>query len=227
MRRTIMAFCVLALVLAACGGADSDSPSTDAPAETGASDSETPDPTEPSDGGDDESPEDSGSSGLPSGGTGTVTVASETIESSTVLNCIIDPQFDPQPGDLDLTATLGQGIDALFLEFATVDLPMGPDSVPYAQIRASMQLTDSSGTRQLYEDVVYVQGEDGSWYEDADGAAGFTIARGDTPETAPVDFSAWQLDGDQASGTVILDAGSGPVEVTYDLEVADPVDCSL
>lgn len=227
MRTTITAVCLLALVLAACGGADSDSSAADSPADTAATDSETPEATEPSGGDEEEPSDDSGSSGLPPGGTGTVTVAGETIEASTVLNCTIDPQFDPQPGDLDLTAALGQGIDALFLELSNIDLPMGPDSVPYVQVRASMQLTDSSGVRQLYEDVVYAQGADGSWYEDADGTVGFTIARGEMPEATPLGFTPWQLDGDQASGNVMLDAGSGPVEVTYDLEVADPVDCSL
>ncbi len=226
MRRTITAVCMLALVLAACGGGDSDSPATSGPADTAATDSGTPDTTNPSGGGEVDPPDDA-PSGLPEGGTGTVTVGGETIESSTVLNCLIDPQFDPLPGDLDLTAALGQGLDALFVQIANIDLPLGPDAAPYLQVIASMQLTDSSGNRQLYDDVVYAQGADGSWYVDEDGALGFTIARGDTPDATPLDFVPWELDGNQATGTVMLDAGSGPVEVTFDLEVVDPVDCSL
>ena len=222
----ISAICLLALVLAACGGADSDGDANTNQTNPVADDSGGSDSNEPTGGGDDEPSEESGSSGLPGSGTGTVTVGGGTIESQAVLNCTIAEQFDPQPGDLDITASFG-GIEALFLEIANIELAMGPDSVPYLQVRASMQLRDDSDEMALYEDAIYVQDQEGSWYEDADGAAGFTIARGETPETAPVGFTPWSLDGGRATGTVMLDAGSGPVEVTYDLEVADPIDCSL
>ena len=231
MPRMITAVCLLALVLAACGGADSGDTATSSPGATtpqettnnGATD--TTEPTK------DEEPEDQGSqsgssSGLPPGGTGTVTIGGETIESTWVGNCMIDEQFDPQPGDLDLTASLG-GIEALFLEISNMSLALGGDPVEFLQVRASMQLRSDSGEMALYDDVVYVQAPDGSWYEDADGAAGFTIARGETPEGDPVTPAPLVLDGDRATGTVMLDDGSGPVEVAYDLTVAEPVDCSL
>lgn len=226
MGRLLTTLAVLALLLAACGGtADSetgaDSTGGESSQSTPADDEPaTPSTQAPSEGGSDGG---SASSGLPPGGTGTVTVDGETIESEWVGNCMIDEQFDPQPGDLDLTAGLG-GIQALFLEISNQQLAMGAEPFEYTQLRASMQLRDDSGQMATFEDLIFVGTQEGTWYEDADSAAAVMLARGEEPDKAPLDEAPMVLSGNNITGTVTFEEGA---VVSFDLDFIEPVDCSL
>lgn len=227
-RRLAITLSVLLVAVAACGGGDGASdPSgtvgagaaeTTAVAGSGG-EAEAPDP-EPSDRGD-------ANRGLPPGGTGTVTIDGEAIESQWVGNCEIDEMFDPQPGDLDLTASLGGGLQALFLEISNRELMMGGDE-PYAyvQFRPGLQIRDDSGDIANYE-TVYVTGPEGEWYEDTDGALAFTFAQGREPEVDPLDAPPLALEDGRATGSFTLEGSGGPIDVSYDLDFVDPVDCSL
>lgn len=224
MRKTLVLACALVLLLAACGGSDSTTDTTigSSSDDSGSPDTEASETTVAPDEADSDNGDSSG--GLPSGGTGTVTVDGETIESDWVGNCIIDEQFDPHPDDLDLTASLGGGLNALFLEISNQSLAMGADPFEYVQLRASMQLRDDSDQIASYDDVVFIGTPDGTWYEDADGAAVFTLARGEQPENAPLAVAPMVLSGSNVTGEVTF--GDGTV-VSFDLDFVEAVDCSL
>lgn len=232
MRRTLTTLCVLALVLAACGGDDGatdpdsalEGDDSGAAVENGSgeddtNDTETPD-TQPSD--------DGGSAqGLPPGGSGTVTIDGETLEPEWVGNCLIDETFDPQPGDLDLTASFG-GLDALFLEISNDEVTefMGPVPFEYVRLGAELQLRTESGDYASHEQA-FVTGPDGNWYA-ADGPE--TIAAlggGNEPEGGPLDTPPLVLEDGRVSGSFTLEGNGEPIEVSYDLTYKDPVDCSL
>jgi hypothetical protein len=229
-----MVVCVLALVLTACGGdGDTDEPTT--AADGGVSETEVDDGSndaapDEDDGSDDSDSESSvggnSNSGLPPGGTGTVTIDGETIESEWVGNCEIDEMFDPQPGDLDLTASLGGGLNALFLEISHLSLPLGEDPYEYLQFRAELQLRNESGN-YANDEAVYVTGPDGEWYEDTDGVLAFTLAGGGEAETAPLEVAPLVLEDGRATGSLTLEGADGPINVSYDLNYIEAVDCSL
>ena len=230
LRRMAISLCVLSFAIAGCGGedgaADPAEPTGDARTDTTSEgaftqaddESQAPDADRSGDG---------PPNGLPPGGTGTVVVDGETIEARWVGNCEIDEMFDPHPEDLDLTASLDGGLQALFLEVSNQELMFGGDE-PYAyvQVRPGLQIRDDSGSMVNYESV-YVTGPEGEWYEDTDGVLAFTFAQGGEPESDPLDSPPLVLEDGRATGSFALDGSGEPVEVSYDLNFIDPVDCSL
>lgn len=156
-----------------------------------------------------------------------MTIDGETIESDWVGNCEIDETFDPQPGDLDLTASLDGDLQALFLEISNQELMMGSaERYAYMQFRPGLQIRDDSGNIVNYE-TLYVTGPDGEWYEDTDGALAFTLARGEEPEVDPLDRPPLALEEGRATRSFTLKGAGEPIDVAYDLAFLDPVDCSL
>ncbi|MGD2061527.1 MAG: hypothetical protein PVF87_11710, partial [Acidimicrobiia bacterium] len=120
--RFLVTFCVLALLISACGSeGESEEPDTgsDNPPTTSTPNAADEDTTTDGQTGDEDSgaqDDTTGAQGLPPGGTGTVTLDGEKIEPAWVGSCLIDEQFDPQPGDLDVNVSLDGGLEALFLE---------------------------------------------------------------------------------------------------------------
>ena len=232
LRRMSISLCVLLLTIPGCGGDDGAVDSVDAAGDT-RTDTTTSDGALPETDDESEAPaadrsgDGTSSRGLPPGGTGTVVVDGETFDTHWVGNCEIDEMFDPHPEDLDLTASLDGGLQALFLEISNQELMLGGDE-PYAyvQVRPGLQIRDDSGSIVNYE-AVYVTGPNGEWYEDADGALAFTFAQGREPEADPLDSPPLALEGDRATGSFALDGPGEPIEVSYDLNFVDPVDCSL
>jgi hypothetical protein len=230
-RRLAITLCVLLLAIAACGDEGGTADTTELAGDAGTAttangssadtgvEAEATDPESSDDG--------AANRGLPPGGTGTVTIDGETIESEWVGNCEIDETFDPRPGDLDLTASLGGGLQAFFLEISNQELMMGGDEpYTYLQFRPGLQIRDDSGSIVNYE-ALYVTGPEGEWYEDADGALAFMFAQGGEPETDPLAGPPLILEEGRATGSFALDGAGTPIEVSYDLTFVDPVDCSL
>lgn len=236
MRRMLMMLCALTMVTTACGSGD-ETAATDATTATDTTAGGSVDTDQPavttheagSDNDDDAGSNDGGNGarGLPPGGTGTVTINGEVIDSEWVGNCEIDEMFDPQPGDLDLTASLGGGLDALFLEIGTLSIAMGAEPYEYLQFRPSLQLRDESGSYSSAE-TIFVTGPEGEWYEDGDGLVAFTLARDAEPEKEPIPEPPLVLEDGRARGAFTMESeGGDPIDVSFDLEYVDAVDCSL
>ena len=227
MKRVLLFLCVIALIVTACGGdsggdepsavteaVDSQTDDTDAP-ETG---TETED-TESNDGSSDEG----SATGLPPGGSGTVTIDGETIEAQWVGNCIIDEQFDPHPDDLDVVAALDGGLNALFIEVGYEELADGL----LMRFIPELQRRSDDGSYASYEaEGQYMLAPDGNWYLDTEGGLYVALFSGQPhesePVAAPVTVSAGNI-----SGSLPLTSGGETVDVSFDLEIVEAVDCSL
>ena len=236
--RFVSVVCMMALIAGACGSeggstepdtesnnspttVSTNSPSTSASADTGSAGDE---------GGQAESNDPGSAAGLPPGGTGTVTIDGETIEPAWVGNCAIDEQFDPQPGDLDVSVSLDGGLEALFLEVYMIE-EMGvtpEDSYISTNFRPELQLRSESGSYVSYEPPGYlVTGPDGTWYLDEIGNVSMALARGTEHGGVVLSEPPIVIDGDRLTGAVALEGDDGPIQVTFDLTITAPVDCSL
>lgn len=222
MKTAIGLLAAVTMASTACGGSAATGSDSSGTAQTPA--------TAPDAGTDQPTPEDDGPSigGLPPGGTGTITIDGETIDSPWVGNCQIDEQFDPSPGDLDISAGLGDGIEALFLEInqrETVGVP--PDAAyDYLQFRPELQLRGETGSYESFDAGPFVTGPDGTWYLDDIGNVPMLLASELEHDGVPLDVAPVDIDGDQVSGRVTFAGADGPVEVSYDLTITEPVDCS-
>lgn len=231
-RRVLTTLCI-ALLISACGSnggstepeADLDNPPTTANPDAG-------DQGDPADEGGPSGSKDNsdGAGGLPRGGTGTVTLDGETIEPAWVGNCQIDEQFDPQPGDLDVNVSLDGGLEALFLEVSTRDTVGVPEesSYTYTQFGPELQLRSESGSFVSYEPAgSFVTGPDGTWYLDKVGNVPMALAVDIEHQGEALDEPPIVINGDSLTGAVTFDGTDGPIEVTFDLTIAESVDCSL
>lgn len=224
MRKWLGALVALVLVVAACGG---DSGGSDDGEPAGTSDASTTDETPQTQPPDTEGSDDPGSAGgLPPGGTGTVTIDGETIDAEWVGNCMIDEQFDPHPDDLDLTASLGSGIDALFVRVSYQEAPAGL----MGGFNAEIQRRGDDGEFDFYEMTNdYLLAPDGNWYQDDDGALMVQLLTGRDLEAEPLAEAPISIEGDRLTGTVAMamEGSTEAIDVSFDLEVAEAVDCSL
>jgi hypothetical protein len=221
MKRLFVVLLAISLVLAACGGETSDpqdgnSGDTQQPADdVDSGGTEATDPPQSDDSG--------GGGGLPPGGTGTVTVDGEEIQVDWVGNCLIDEQFNPHPDDLDLTAALGNGIEALFIRVSHEDLTDGQ----LTRLDADMQRQNDGGNYVSYDADQYMMAPDGTWYQDTEGGLYIALFTGQPHENEPLESAPLTINGDNVSGSVTLYLGSTPIEVAFDLDIAEAVDCSL
>lgn len=227
MRRVTPVLCALALLLAACGGGESTATTAgaDEPQENEQSGTQPATDTTDAQSSDSDS-SGGGTSGFPPGGTGTVTIDGETIESDWVGNCLIDETFDPHPDDLDLSAGLGSGIDALFLEIYSQDVEAGV----MTQFHAEIQRQNADGEYDFYEMTSsYLLAPDGNWYQDDDGALSMQLLTGQDIEVEPMAEGPIVIESDRVSGTVPMqvEGQSEAVDVSFDLNYIDAVDCSL
>lgn len=222
MQKQLAMALVLALVTVACGSEDSGDPgeATDVTSvaerstESTAESSSEPDSQEPS------APQ-----GLPPGGTGRVTVDGTAIDSEWVGNCLIDEMFDPHPDDLDLTAGLGSGIDALFVEIFNEEVGSGL----MTSFNVELQRRGDDGYVNYEMVTDYVKAPDGNWYQDEDGALSMQLMTGRDIESEPLSEPPITIADRRVTGGVTLqdDSGSEMLDVTFDLGIVEAVDCSL
>lgn len=229
-RRILIALCITALIVGACGS-EGESPEAEPDSDTSATPTTQEAGNEQEGGGQTDSQDNSDSGGgLPPSGSGTVTLDGETFEPAWVGNCQIDEQFDPQPGDLDVNVSLYGGLEALFLEISMSDVMGVPseDSYTYTLFRPELQLRSESGSFVSYEpEGRFVTGPDGTWYLDEVGNVPMALAVDVEHEGVMLDEPPLVIDGDNVTGSVTFEGADGPVEVSFDLTLTDPVDCSL
>jgi len=215
MRKIWLSAVPIVLVISACGGGDGSDgqaetdPVPDIGGETTvtvASPDDSAGTTSP------DSPDDGGPpGGFPPGGDGTVVIDGQTFDAAWVGNCEIDEVFNPGPDDLDLTAALGTGIDALFLRVSYRDVQGVPpeDGYLYTQFGSELQMQDDSGNFVLLGSVGnYVTGPDGTWYVDDIGTLPMILATDSDPDATPLAVAPMTIDGDRISGTVTLKGSS-------------------
>jgi hypothetical protein len=216
--------CALALVVAACGGdgggessGDTSASGTDTEQTTAPeaqSDATQPDADEPSNQG--------GAEGLPPGGTGSVTIDGEPVEVRWVGNCIIDERFNPHPDDLDLVVALDGGLNALFIEIGFEDLSDGL----LMRFRPELQRQSADGYSNFEPEGEYMLAPDGTWYQDTEGSLYVALFSGQPHDNEVVDAPV-VVDGNTISGSLLMMSSTGSVDVSFDLKIVEPVDCSL
>jgi hypothetical protein len=225
---------VLGLVVAACGGAETDAPpDTDgATTPTAAGPGDTSDSEEPQS---EEQPEEPAPGGqdLPfESGTGYFEVDGQRHEPSYIVRCIpVSFGGDPHEDDLDLRGHLLQDGVGLEVEVSVEEVSSFTDpSVGYRANRIWLFLHTSGDEGIVQYETGFVNDPDGNWYSSEDLVPQMAV-EGQEPQGPPLPASTtFTIDDDRITGAASLlqsyPEETGTVDVTFDYTIpSEEFDC--
>ncbi len=106
-------------------------------------------------------------------------------------------------------------------------MPPDADAYTYVQFRPELQLRTDSGSFGNFEAGPFVTGPDGTWYVDEIGSVPRSLAMDLAHEGVEMDAAPLEINGNNLSGSFTVEGEGGPLDVTFDLDIVEVVDCSL